>query len=167
MLKTYTKNSIIRTNKITEEILAVVELQNNGFILNILNAPREQIRKYLKEKIPTPKPVGNDNMLNKFFENGKTLLHESVSQNKYDITELFLSFGADVNIKANGKTMAHIAAETNNTNLLGIIIAYKGDLSLYNNVGGTPLQAAIAFNNYDVLKALWLVCKNLQESEEG
>lgn len=69
-------------------------------------------------------------MLNKFFENGKTLLHESVSQNKYDITELFLSFGSDVNIKANGKTMAHIAAKTNNTNLLGIIIAYKGDLSL-------------------------------------
>ncbi len=49
MLKTYTKHSIIPKNKIREEILAVVELQNNCFTLNILNAPREQIRKYKKK----------------------------------------------------------------------------------------------------------------------
>jgi ankyrin repeat protein len=54
-------------------------------------------------------PTGEYNFLNYKFS-GFTLLHSSAKQLKYDIVDLLLTYGADVNIKEDGNTLAHNAA---------------------------------------------------------
>lgn len=55
------------------------------------------------------------------IQNGRTLLHGSVSEERFDVTNLLLSYGADINITENGETLAHRAATDNNTHLLKIL----------------------------------------------
>jgi ankyrin repeat protein len=70
--------------------------------------------------------------------------HGSVLQNRYDITDLLLFYGADVNIRENNRTILHYAVEKNDTLLFNIVASYGADLSAYNELGETPLLTAVA-----------------------
>jgi ankyrin repeat protein len=154
-LKTFAANTSGRSQQIREEIVAIRELQTNTIAYSLLNAPREYLREFLRGKIAFPRPRGAQNFLNIIFADGKTLLHGSVLQNRYDITDLLLFYGADVNIRENNRTILHHAVEKNDTLLFNIAASYGADLLAYNELGETPLLTAVAYNNQDVLVSLW------------
>jgi ankyrin repeat protein len=84
------------------------------------------------------------------------LLHTSVKLLKYDIADLLLTYGADVNIFEEGKTVAHRAAENNDTLLCRIIRSHRVDFSLLNYKEETPLM--IALDKKETIQALWHLC---------
>ena len=94
------------------EVMAVVELDRNLLTLRAIQAPREVLRSYIKKRMPYPYPTGEYNFLNYKFSDF-TLLNSSAKQLKYDIVDLLLTYGGDVNIKEDGNTLAHNAAELN------------------------------------------------------
>jgi len=147
--------------------VAIRNLEANCITLTLLDAPRERLRSFLHEKIGYPRPTGPNNFLNVVFDDGKTLLHGSVLLNRYDITDLLLSYGADVNIREDNRTVVHRAAERNDTLLLTILCSYGADLSAFNDIGETAILTAIAFNNMEVLSILWQETRNYIPSEKG
>jgi hypothetical protein len=84
-----------------------------------------------------------------------TLLHRSVKELKYDILDLLLNYGADVNVFEDGKSIAHRAAETNDTMLCHVIRRYKGEFSALDINGETPLMIAIALGNKETIQTIW------------
>ena len=91
----------------------MIELEAGDLSLRAFHAPRKTLRTYFKERMSIPVPRGDDNFLNSRFDNDTTLLHGSVRILKLDMTELLLTYGADVNIMDHGKTIAHTTAELN------------------------------------------------------
>jgi ankyrin repeat protein len=89
----------------------------------------QYLREFLSGKIAFPRPRGAQNFLNIIFEDGKTLLHGSVLQKRYDITDILLFYGADVNIRENNRSILHYAVEKNDTLLFNIVASYGADLS--------------------------------------
>jgi ankyrin repeat protein len=144
-----------RSQHLQNEIMAMIELENGDLSLRALHAPRETLRTYIKERVPIPVPRGEDNFLNSRFDNDATLLHGSVQLLRHDVTEMLLTYGADVNIMDNGKTIAHTAAELNDTLLLLILGRHKADFSVRNDEGETPLMVAIALCNREAIKLIW------------
>ena len=140
---------------VQKSVSAMIDLNQGRLTIDAINAPRETIRTFLKRHMPLPIPVGDKNMLNKRFNMTMTLLHRSVKELKYDIVDLLLNYGADVNILEDGKSIAHKAAETNDTMLCHIIRRYKGDFSALDINGETPLMIAIALGNKETIKAIW------------
>jgi hypothetical protein len=167
MLKTYAAQTAGRSQQIREEIVAITDLQNNSVSFSIINAPREHLRSFLRKRIGYPRPVGNNNFLNVLFGDGKTFLHGSVLNKKYDITELLLFNLADVNIKEDSRTILHRAAVLNDTILCKIAILYSADLTQFNEIGETPMLVAIAFSSPDVLAILWRNTTEHQLSANG
>ena len=159
-LKTFAAQTAARSQQIREEIVAIKELQTNTIAYSLLNAPREHLRTFLKNKIGFPRPKGAQNFLNIIFSDGKTLLHGSVLQKRYDITDLLLAYGANVDIREENRTVLHRATERNDTLLCSIAISYGADLSAYNEIGETPLLTAVAFSNQEVLLSLWRQVKH-------
>ncbi|EFX62085.1 hypothetical protein DAPPUDRAFT_120542 [Daphnia pulex] len=167
MLKTYAAQTAGRSQQIREEIVAITDLENNSVSFSMINAPREHLRIFLRKRIGSPRPVGTNNFLNVLFGDGKTFLHGSVLSKKYDITELLLFNGADVNIKEDGRTILHRAAELNDTLLCKIALSYNADLTQFNEIGETPMLVAIAFSSPDVLAMLYRNTTEYQISANG
>jgi ankyrin repeat protein len=155
IIKTKPIQERTRSQHVQNEIMAMIELENGDLSLRALHAPRETLRTYIKERMPLPVPRGEDNFLNSRFDNDVTLLHGSVQLLKHDVTEMLLTYGADVNIMDNGKTIAHTAAELNDTLLLLILRRHKVDLSVKNDEDETPLMVAIALCNREAIKLIW------------
>ena len=139
---------------VQKSVSAMIDLNQGRLTIDAINAPRETIRTFLKRHMPLPIPVGDKNMLNKRFNMTMTLLHRSVKELKYDIVDLLLNYGADVNILEDGKSIAHRAAEANDTMLCHIIRRYKGDFSALDINGETPLLIAIALGNKETIQTI-------------
>ena len=137
-----------------EEALANADMDNELTSLSMINGSRDKIREFLRDRL-VPRPTGDKNFLNRSFVGGVTLLHEAAKERKYDIIEIFLFFGADINLVQKGKTLAHVGAENNDTHLLNMVLSYDGDLSIKNSLGETPLQVAITFTSVEAMELLW------------
>ena len=148
------------------EVMAVVELDRNLFTLRAIHAPREVglLRSYIKKRMPYPYPTGAYNFLNHKFI-GFTLLHGSAKQLKYDIVDLLLTYGADVNIKEDGNTLAHNAAELNDALLLDVINSYSADFKLLNRDDEPALMVAIALGNEEAIQFIWSVAEIHTQAE--
>jgi hypothetical protein len=89
-----------------------------------------------------PVPKGDDNFLNSRFDNDTTLLHGSIRLLKHDVTELSLTYGADVNVMDHGKTVAHTAAELNDALLILILRCHKANFSIKSEEVEIPLMVS-------------------------
>ena len=114
--------------------------------------------------MPYPYPTGEYNFLNDKFS-GFTQLHSSAKQLKYDIVDLLLTYGADVNIKEDGNTLAYNAAELNDVLLLDVINSYNADFELLNGDGEPALMVAIALGNEEAIQFIWSVAKIHTQTE--
>ena len=151
-----------------EEIISTITLAEGKLEYSLLLAPREHIRQFLTRHLARlTLELGMRNALDKVFENGQTLLHGSVLKNRFDITDLFLMHGANIDIMENGKTLAHLAAETNNTFLLRVLFVHGANMGLYNSQGETPLLTAMVFSHFDILTEFWIRATNFKESRRG
>ena len=96
----------------------MVNIHQARLTIGAIHAPMETLRTFLKRQMPLPLPLGDDNILNDKFNETITLLHSSVKELKYDIVDLLLTFGADVNILEDGKSIAHRAPDTNDNHVM-------------------------------------------------
>ncbi|KAI9553634.1 hypothetical protein GHT06_021557 [Daphnia sinensis] len=114
-MKTNPTLSAARVDAVRRRVQTIARLNNGKFFLDMVNAPREEIRRYILKKLG---PAAWDyhpkaGFLNQQF-NRKTLLHRSVKLEKLDITDLLLYYGANPDIEENGRTIEHLAAAENN-----------------------------------------------------
>ncbi|XP_045023023.1 serine/threonine-protein phosphatase 6 regulatory ankyrin repeat subunit B [Daphnia magna] len=146
-----------RAGKIRMENLAQAQLKNGNWNYEMIYAPRESIREFLSLKKEEEKRGGEKlkETLNTFSVNGQTLLHGTVTEERFDITDLLLEFGADPDIMEDGQTVAHRAAATNNTHLLRVLSYHHCKLRAWNSLGETPLMVAIALNQRESISFLW------------
>lgn len=85
-------------------------------------------------------------------DEGYTVLHSALERDrddKYEIIELLLKFGADVNLKGiNNWTPAHMAAARNDVKALKILVRYGADLNIRTDIDdyATPLEEARILN---------------------
>ncbi|KZS01726.1 Uncharacterized protein APZ42_001522, partial [Daphnia magna] len=136
---------------------ASTRLRDQKILLEMIDAPREEIRRYIIKKfgLATWNYHPKEEFLNQKF-NGKTLLHTSVKVGKLDISDLMLDYGADPDIEEDGQIIAHTAAAENNKLLIRILRYHKYKFAAYNSLGETPLMVAIAYGHEDVANYLWI-----------
>ncbi|XP_057366744.1 putative ankyrin repeat protein RF_0381 [Daphnia carinata] len=159
MLKTFPSLAAGEAASIRLERMATKAAKEGQLILEIMNAPRNTLRKFLKKKEEEGRATGRSvgSMLDTKFPNGRTLLHESVNKKRYDVTDLLLTFGANINIVENGETIAHRAAADNNEHLLRTLAYHKCQFSEWNcPIRETPLMVAIALRNEECIDFLWV-----------
>ena len=89
---------IYDNDEVQKSVSAMINLNQGRLTIDAINAPRETIRTFLKRHMPLAIPEGDKNMLNRKFNTTMTLLHRSVKELKYEIVDLLLNYGADVNI---------------------------------------------------------------------
>jgi ankyrin repeat protein len=81
--------------------------------------------------------------LTRSSKSGMTCLHSAVKCGKYNIAEVLIRYGADVNAKDNtGTSPLHIAADHANIRFIELLIDNNADVNIKNSTGYTPLLAA-------------------------
>ncbi|KAK4045733.1 hypothetical protein OUZ56_033634 [Daphnia magna] len=156
----YCKNCMMKTfpamdTEITRRrIVAITMLMKGEFNYNLLEVSREMIRNHLLEARENGKNIKQ--ILDTVFPNGTALLHGSVIKERFDVTDMFLQYGADSNIYEEGMTIAHRAAADNNVHLLRILSHHGNTFNIQNSMGESPLLVAIALNNMECIKYLWM-----------
>ncbi|KAK4045271.1 hypothetical protein OUZ56_032809 [Daphnia magna] len=157
-----------RADAIRKRTQAITRLRDQEIFLEMIDAPREEIRKCIIQKLG---PAAWDyhpkaEFLNQKFNN-KTLLHASVKAGKLDITDLLLDYGADPDIKEDGQTIAHRAAAENNKLFIRVLRYHKYKFSSYNSLGETPLMVAIAYGHEEVASYLWISSNVAQMAKDN
>ncbi|KAK4025040.1 hypothetical protein OUZ56_010545 [Daphnia magna] len=142
------------TEMTRRRIVAITMLMKGEFNYNLLEVSREMIRNHLLEARENGKNIKQ--ILDTVFPNGTTLLHGSVIKERFDVTDMFLQYGADSNIYEEGMTIAHRAAADNNVHLLRILSHHGNTFNIQNSMGEPPLLVAIALNNMECIKYLWM-----------
>ncbi|KAK4009666.1 hypothetical protein OUZ56_018812 [Daphnia magna] len=156
----YCKNCMMKTfpamdtEMTRRRIVAMTMLMKGEFNYNLLEVSREMIRNHLLEARENGKNIKQ--ILDTVFPNGTTLLHGSVIKERFDVTDMFLQYGADSNIYEEGITIAHRAAADNNVHLLRILSHHGNTFNIQNSMGEPPLLVAIALNNMECIKYLWM-----------
>ncbi|KZS04182.1 Uncharacterized protein APZ42_032924 [Daphnia magna] len=151
----YCKNCMMKTfpamdtEMTLRRIIAITMLMKGEFNYNLLEVPREIIRKHLLEARENGKNIKP--ILDTVFPNGTSLLHGSVIKERFDVMDMFLQYGADSNIYEEGMTIPHRAAVDNNVHLLCILSHHCNIFNIQNSMGEPPLLVAIALNNMNVL----------------
>ncbi|KAK4015054.1 hypothetical protein OUZ56_030044 [Daphnia magna] len=167
-MKTHPSLSAARADAIRKRTQAITRLRDQEIFLEMIDAPREEIRKCIIQKLG---PAAWDyhpkaEFLNQKFNN-KTLLHASVKAGKLDITDLLLDYGADPDIKEDGQTIAHRAAAENNKLFIRVLRYHKYKFSSYNSLGETPLMVAIAYGHEEVASYLWISSNVAQMAKDN
>ncbi|KZR97794.1 Uncharacterized protein APZ42_007130, partial [Daphnia magna] len=118
MMKTF---PAMDTEMTRRRIIAITMLMKGEFNYNLLEVPREMIRKHLLEARENGK--NTKQILDSVFPNGTSLLHGSVIKERFvrHVMDMFLQYGADSNIYEEGMTIAHRAAADNNVHLIRIL----------------------------------------------
>ncbi|KAK4045290.1 hypothetical protein OUZ56_032828 [Daphnia magna] len=156
----YCKNCMMKafpamdTEMTRRRIIAITMLMKGEFNYNMLEVPRETIRKHLLEARKNGKNIKQ--ILDTVFSNGTSLLHGNVIKERFDVTDMFLQYGADSNIYEEGMIIAHLAAADNNVHLLRILSHHGNIFNIQNSMGEPPLLVAIALNNMEFVKYLWM-----------
>ncbi|KAK4045565.1 hypothetical protein OUZ56_033211 [Daphnia magna] len=155
MMKTF---PAMDTEMTRRRIVAITMLMKGEFNYNLLEVSREigllKLANHLVEARENGKNIKQ--ILDTVFPNGTSLLHGSVIKERFDVTDMFLQYGADSNIYEEGMTIAHRAAADNNVHLLRILSHHGNTFNIQNSMGEPPLLVAIALNNMECVKYLWM-----------
>ena len=111
-----------------------INTNNNENLLQyaILFDKYEFIPYILKKKI---------NINNQDITNGLCALHQIVIKNKIDIVQLFINYGANINIQDYyGNTAIHYCISEENIEILQLLLQYNPNLNLIDIDGNTPLH---------------------------
>jgi ankyrin repeat protein len=86
-----------------------------------------------------------------FGEGGGTLLGNIVYYNHYDVAELLVQCGADINIKDlnTQATPLHICAKYGKPEIAELLLKYGADVNAKDNTGRTPLDIAVESGDPD------------------
>jgi ankyrin repeat protein len=88
-------------------------------------------------------------------DQGNSVLHIAVHNQKNDLVKLFLKRGVDANIKDTwNETPLHWAVRHNDLPLIKILLKYGSDINALDLVGRTPLIFAVHNNNIRLVRFL-------------
>ena len=115
-----------------EKIKNLVENNDYKSLDNLLkNLPEEERKKIL------------NNPIDKF---GNTFLHLSALNNKYEVTEILIKYGHDVNIEnRSGETPLHSAASIHSYKIIDLLLRYKADPYKRDIYGQTPAHTLFRY----------------------
>lgn len=95
------------------------------------------------------------NIINLVDKDNETLLHFSVFSNNYDLSRLFLKYGADPNKRDNeGQTAIFRIVFATDERIIGLLLEYGAILDLQDKDGNTALHIAVLTKNYKIIKSL-------------
>lgn len=85
----------------------------------------------------------------------ETLLHFAVFSDSYDLTRLFLQYGADPNRRDNeGQTALFRIVFATDTRIIGLLLEHGATLDVQDLEGNTVLHIAVLTKNYRMIKSL-------------
>ena len=85
---------------------------------------------------------------------GFTSLHEAVSNGHSETLDLLLTFGANINSKANGYTPLHVAAANGHTDCIRVLIRHGADTSVKDQFQKTAIDTAVIAARTNIVKIL-------------
>ena len=142
-----------KVHHLFEKIVIENTLRNDLFV-NVHNNRYNYIRKLFDKEILHSERIPD---INSKFKEGNTVLHISVSNNKYNMCELLLDLGADIEAQnSKGRTPLHIAVLNNNKALTDLLLSYDADINCVDNKQYTPLFYATILGNKEIIEMLLL-----------
>jgi len=94
-------------------------------------------------------------IINMIDNDGESLLHISIFFGSYELTRLFLKYGAGPNKRNDdGQTPVFRIIFSSNEKLIGLLLEYGAILNIQDNDGNTPLHFAVLSKNYAIIKSL-------------
>lgn len=137
------ENKIIGHNSIDKN--STIELM----IKMIANKNIEHIRDLLEMD------KNNKNIINLTDNDNESLLHFSIFSDSYELSRLFLKYGADPNKRdKEGQTPIFRIAFATNDKIIGLLLEYGAVLDIQDKEGNTPLHIAVLTKNYKIIRAL-------------
>lgn len=97
----------------------------------------------------------NKNIINLTDNDNETLLHYSIFSNSYNLSRLFLKYGADPNKRDNeGQSPIFRIVFATDEKIIGLLLEYGAILDIQDKEGNTPLHIAVLTKNYKIIKSL-------------
>ena len=142
-----------KVHHLFEKIVIENTLRNDLFV-NVHNNRYNYIRKLFDKEILHSERIPD---INSKFKEGNTVLHIAVSNTKYNMCELLLDLGADIEAQnSKGRTPLHIAVLNSNKALTDLLLSYDADINCVDNKQYTPLFYATILGNKEIIEMLLL-----------
>jgi 26S proteasome non-ATPase regulatory subunit 10 len=96
-------------------------------------------------------------MLSARGKDNSAVMHLAISWERFDIAELLIHHGADVNaVGKDGRTPLHYAAKigSRSSDIINLLVSKGADINARDSLGNTPAHLAVAENNADGLRTL-------------
>ncbi|AYV81673.1 MAG: hypothetical protein Harvfovirus51_5 [Harvfovirus sp.] len=94
-------------------------------------------------------------IINLADKDNETLLHFSIFSNSYDLSRLFLKYGADPNRRDNeGQPPLFRIVFATDEKIIGLLLEYGAVLDIQDLQGNTALHIAVLTKNYKIITAL-------------
>ena len=144
-----TNDDLIEIDKFSKRDPSVNNITIELMIRLIANKNIEYIRELLELDKNKKK------IINLTDKDNETLLHFSIFSNSYELSRLFLKYGADPNKKDNeGQTPIFRIVFANDEKIIGLLLEYGAILDIQDKDGNTPLHIAVLTKNYKIIKSL-------------
>ena len=96
-------------------------------------------------------------LLNNYNEHGQTALLSAICGNHFEICQLLIDHGADINLpqQMSKQTPLILAIEHGYDDIVKLLVDHEADVQICDNVGITPLYVAIKGRNEVIIQ--WLL----------
>ena len=108
----------------------------------------ERVKKYLERHSDDKEKICNEP-----DATGKTVLHHAVEGNQFDVTELLIKSGADINARSKrDNTPLHLAVASYQVALTGLLLNNDANYRILNQSGESPYSIAVSSGNNDIIQ---------------
>ncbi|VEP17398.1 Ankyrin repeat protein,protein kinase family protein [Hyella patelloides LEGE 07179] len=138
-------NYLSNKNKL-KLLVCIIRTKNTG-----------NLKRMIANMTDISKIINNEKIRDKlqYARDGNMLLHDAVWNNNYEIVQLLINLGIDLDVKGrDGKTPLFSAIERNYVDMTELLITHGADTNLKNNYGDTPLFNAINRKNIEIVELL-------------
>lgn len=121
----------------------------------------------IKNDIPKMRQLIDKININSLLPHKRELpLHLSVKYHRFEITELLLRNGANVNLSNFNGTALNISCMNNDLDITRLLLKFGANVNAYSTLSGqTPLLTAIQFNHLKIVKILIKNGANIEKKE--
>lgn len=148
---------LLSTQKTLDNIMSIKGEGQDSLLHLAAKKGNQNLLGYLAAKV-------NLELKNKY---GETPLHSAISARSFEVAELLIKEGADVNARdKEGRTALHIMSEIDNAEAVKGLISKGADVNAQDNKGKTPLICAVEGGNIEYVEILINAIKDLPNQEK-
>ena len=120
------------------------------YMINLISCKNIDVIKEMLENDKLFKRI-----VNLIDSDSETLLHFCIFSDSYELTRLFLKYGADSNKKnIYGQTPIFRIVFASDDKIIGLLLEYGAILDFQDLEGNTPLHISVLTKNYKIVKSL-------------